>query len=653
MAGKNSTPNPPGSFGEWLRQARRSRGLSLRALGAALQVHYVYLSQLERGVERPSEQMVHRLAAFFGHPDPHQLLLLAGKLPGPVREALQRLLQENSGAAQAVLRRLMGGESAAMSRETVLAAWREEARRQWMFHIHDTVRALRELESAESCKDGGSERPGSPDRGPAEQSPARRVSAAPGLADRGSAVPALAEMEAMVREGQHYFDADEPGKLWRQIARIRHALRQHFGYATFAPLLGQGVAEDDASLIERMERLDEVQNPERPSSWEGLRRVVPAWPADEEQAAGRPAAAPPGLDLAEYRDRTLAGWLGKLIGGALGTPVEGWPADRIAAEYGEIRGYLRPPDTFNDDTTYELAFLAAMERTAGNPTSIDLGLEWVERIPVACTAEEMALRNLQQGILPPLSAWLNNPYAEWIGAQMRGEIMGFIAPNQPERAAALAWRDARISHLREGMYGEVFNAVMVSLAYARKPLRELVEEALRFVPPRSLFAQAVRETMAACEEAQARAHAQPPAPADRAAWRQALAAVEDRWVKRYHWVHTLASIPAVIIGLWFGVGPGYYDSTVAEPGPAPDAREAFSRTITITTMCGGDADCTAGQAGAIAGVMLGSQAIGPEWRDPLGDVMESWVWGMERLRLEELVERTCRWGWPDRAAGKA
>ncbi|MBE3584558.1 MAG: ADP-ribosylglycohydrolase family protein [Limnochordaceae bacterium] len=446
-----------------------------------------------------------------------------------------------------------------MAQEEARSQWREEARRQWMFHIQDTLLALREL---------GQD---------------------------------VSDLDPLVHEGQQAFDSDQPGRLWRQIALIRHALRQKRGAAPLLP-----GAESDAELLQRLQAAEE---PDRPTSWRGLAAAVPAWPREPADA---PSAVPT-LSSSEYEDRTRAGWLGKMIGGALGTPVEGWPQAKIAQEHGEIKAYLRAPDTFNDDTTYELTFLSTLERTNGKPTSQDLGLEWVERIPVACTAEEIALRNMWQGILPPLSAWVGNPYAEWIGAQMRGEICGLVAPLQPARAATLAWRDALVSHVREGLYGEVFNAVMISLAYRHPQLPDLIEQALQYVPPRSHFAQAVRETVQACEASRT--------------WQEAWALVAPHWAGRYHWVHTLHNIPAVIIGLWYGQGD-------------------FGRTIAVTTMCGGDTDCTAGQAGAIAGVLLGTSAIDPAWREPLGDHMESWVVGMERLSLDELTQRTCRWGLP-------
>lgn len=540
-------------FGEWLRSRRVERQLSLRRLADEVEVHYAYLSQLERGVETPSEAVAYRLAAFFNHPAPEELLLLAGRIPSSLKQALLY----NPTGAQAILRRYAGRESANMSNDAMKTQWQEEARRQWIFHVPDSILALKEL---------------------------------------GEDVD---ELQTLHSAGQSYMAASEYGLLWRQIAIIRQKIRARRG---LAPVLLQ--SRTDAEMLTL---LRDAEERDRPSTWEGMREAVPAWPAHEVTVSTMRRSHD-----AEYRDRTMAGWLGKIIGGALGTPVEGWSKEKIAADHGEIQTYLRKPDTYNDDTTFQLTFISAMEKAAGDATSWELGLEWVERIPMACTAEEIAMINLRQGIAPPLSAWLDNPYAEWIGAQMRGEVCGFVAPGDPARAATLAWRDAQISHVREGMYGEIFNAVVVSLAYNHQgDLASLVEQGLRFVPAKSLFARAVRETMEACAASKT--------------WQEAWTRVVPRWVEPYHWVHTLSNIPAVIVGLWFGWGD-------------------FGRTIAITTQCGLDTDCNAGQSGAIAGVLLGTSGISKAWRDPIGDVMESWVVGMERIPLEELVDRTCRLG---------
>lgn len=111
--------------------------------------------------------------------------------------------------------------------------------------------------------------------------------------------------------------------------------------------------------------------------------------------------------------------------------------------------------------------LKLLERYGHNFTSADVAETWLLGIPAfhACTAERVAIRNLMTGILPPQTGRRRNPYREWIGAQIRADFFGYIAPGNPAAAAAMAYRDGVVSHTKNGVYGEMFIAAWLSLCY--------------------------------------------------------------------------------------------------------------------------------------------------------------------------------------------
>ena len=47
--------------------------------------------------------------------------------------------------------------------------------------------------------------------------------------------------------------------------------------------------------------------------------------------------------------KNLAGWTAQVIGGALGTAIEGYCTAQLKKAFGEINDYVRPPNTYNDD----------------------------------------------------------------------------------------------------------------------------------------------------------------------------------------------------------------------------------------------------------------------------------------------------------------
>lgn len=333
----------------------------------------------------------------------------------------------------------------------------------------------------------------------------------------------------------------------------------------------------------------------RYATWEAFDDATP-WPDD----------APVDLDAPEFARAIEAAWRAQLVGGAVGTAIEGYTAEAIAAAFGPIRDYVRPPNTYNDDITFELAFLEAFAAHGLAVTSQAIGEEWVALVPFGWSAEGVALDNLRRGVAPPDSGVLDNPFDEWIGAQMRGATCGMVVPGRAREAARLAWLDARISHAGNGILGEVFNAVLAARAFVERDMRALLLGTIALFDPRTEYGAAVHEAAAACRE-----HAD---------WRAAWAACEARYVD-YNWVHVLPNAAAQVVALWFGQGE-------------------FDRTLEVACGVGHDVDCNAAQVLTAIGIMHGPGAIAARWTDPLGEEIATTMRRPARMPLSDLVART-------------
>lgn len=308
----------------------------------------------------------------------------------------------------------------------------------------------------------------------------------------------------------------------------------------------------------------------------------------------------------EFTQRIYGGWMAQICGGALGTALEGYTTENIKEVFGNIRGYVRPPNTFNDDITYELAFLKAFEDKGYEVTSKDIAIEWGALIPFGWSAEDVALRNIKEGIFPPKSGYFNNPFKEWIGAQMRGAICGMVAPGRPKEAARLAWLDGEISHYNNGIIGEIFNAVMVSLAFVKNDVRKILTETINSIPKDSEYYSVVDYALKECQRNDS--------------WYDAWKSCEKK-LERYNWVHAYPNAAAEVIALWFGNGD-------------------FDETMHIIAMEGQDVDCNAAQIATIIGVIKGIDGIDNKWIYPIGDILKTYVRNMKELSIQELSIKT-------------
>jgi ADP-ribosylglycohydrolase len=310
----------------------------------------------------------------------------------------------------------------------------------------------------------------------------------------------------------------------------------------------------------------------------------------------------------DYPDKIYAGWMAQIIGGAIGTAMEGYTTAQLKKKFGSVTDYIRKPNTFNDDITFELAFLKALEVKGDELTAVDIAEQWVALIPFGWSAEDIALRNLKLGLFPPESGTHQNPFSDWIGAQMRGAVCGMAAPGNPEKAARLAWMDGSISHAGNGILGEVFNAVLTSLAFVEPDIRTLLEQAVDMIPTSSEYYSVIEHAMTQCKKTDN--------------WEEAWHVCEARYEK-YNWIHAYPNAAAEVVALWFGNGD-------------------FNRTMEIVALAGQDVDCNAAQIATVLGIAKGIDAIDQKWRAPIGDELVTYVRGMKQMTISGLADWTVK-----------
>jgi ADP-ribosylglycohydrolase len=383
-------------------------------------------------------------------------------------------------------------------------------------------------------------------------------------------------------------------------------------------------------LVDALERLtpDEGFPYEEPSALEEILAHRPDGP--------RNLAA--GLSPELLADRTLGAWLGRAAGCMLGKPVEGWSRDKIAdlmqvCGVEELCDYLpEPPEGAagidmpdwkrgllrgnivkayrDDDTDYTIIGLRILERHGREFTPRHVAEFWLEHVPYRCTytAERVAYRNFVNDIWPPGSATYRNPYREWIGAQIRADAFGYVCPGRPADAAALAFKDACISHVRNGIYGEMWVAAMLAAAFVASEPEKAIRIALSEIPRSCRLAEAISAVMHWRDEGIDAAEATG----------RILGDYGD-----YSGVHTINNAAIVAMALVWGEGD-------------------FSRSVGLAVEAGLDTDCNGATVGSVLGTMIGAAAIPQHWTAPLNDTLDTIVAGRSTLTISELADRTRR-----------
>lgn len=431
--------------------------------------------------------------------------------------------------------------------------------------------------------------------------------------------------------------------------RIRQEIeaRSLQGYAVDG-LLGreEPAGDDPVALLELHRRLARLPlRPDwsyhEPSDLDGIRAARPV------------AVSLPRFYLGEdeVHNKIHGAWLGRTVGCILGKPFEmhltqddiraylegadAYPlTDYVPAQSRDsrilrrdcvpsMRGYVRYAQE-DDDLNYMCLAVKLLEQSGPGFSTLEVGMNWLEAIPFLWTwgPEHVVYLNLATALAEhkpvdiDLEAVTNylNPGVEWIGAQIRADVFGYVAPGHPDLAAEFAWRDAYLTHRMSGIYGACWVAAMNAAAFTLLDMEAIVCAGLAQVPERSRFAEAIRQTIAWCHTDDD--------------WRATGRRIVERF-DCYGFPGTISNACCVTAALLYGWGDGQ-----------AAAAERFERTITIAAQLGYDTDCNAATAGSVIGLVLGAAALPERWTAPLHDTLRTCVVGFGQVSIAEMARRT-------------
>lgn len=307
----------------------------------------------------------------------------------------------------------------------------------------------------------------------------------------------------------------------------------------------------------------------------------------------------------ELFSKIYAGWMGKNIGGTLGGPLEG------RMELLDIKGYTQEfvGAVENDDLDLQLVNLHCVEQYGGRADMQLLSQEWRAHVHFQFDEYGHSLTNMRRGLHSPLSGRYNNFFTDCMGSPIRSEIWAMLCAGMPDLAAYYAYHDASVDHAGgEGVYGEIFFAVLESLAFESTDINYLITTALSYLPEKSAVRLAVEHLLSCHKQGMG--------------WQQARQSIIDNFAGE-NFTYAPVNIAFTLVGLLY--------------------EEGFTQQMLTTVNCGYDTDCTVATLGSLLGIMYGPDYIDKQWIEPLGEniIVSRPITGFDPPKnITELTERT-------------
>lgn len=347
------------------------------------------------------------------------------------------------------------------------------------------------------------------------------------------------------------------------------------------------------------------------------------------------------FDKSVLESKLTGAWFGRICGCLLGKSLEGIRTNELVPLLKETGNYpmhryvlqsdidkvdtdkyvfrlINQPyaDTitcmpYDDDTNYTVLAQMIIYDYGKHFTPLNVMQAWVRYQPKDsyCTAEHVAFCNFVQGYEPPCSAIYKNPYREWIGAQIRADYYGYINPGDPEAAADMAWRDASISHVKNGIYSAMFVAAALAAAAVTDNIEDVILAGLAEIPTTSRLYEALMGVYNGYKNGVTE--------------KECFRSIHEEFDEHsnYYWCLALSNSVIVVASLLYGNGD-------------------YGRSICMANEAGFDTDCNGATVGSIIGMTKGIDNIPECWTKPLNNTLETSIFHVGTVSITDRVHKT-------------
>ena len=197
-----------------------------------------------------------------------------------------------------------------------------------------------------------------------------------------------------------------------------------------------------------------------------------------------------------------------------------------------------------------------------------------------------------------------NPYVELIGAAIRADVFGYVCPGDPYNAALLAYKDACISHKRNGIYGEMFLAACIAASFSVDNPLKAIKIGMNYIPKNSRLMKDLLWALSFEDK--------------NLDYKKANKLISERF-GHMNKVYTNNNMCAIVFSLIIG-------------------QNDFDKTISNCIAMGYDNDCTGASVGSIIGAILTANSIDKKWYKPFNNEIHTYIRGYESLSIDNLIE---------------
>jgi ADP-ribosylglycohydrolase len=174
----------------------------------------------------------------------------------------------------------------------------------------------------------------------------------------------------------------------------------------------------------------------------------------------------------------------------------------------------------------------------------------------------------------------------------------------PVKASELAFVDASFSHMKNGIYGEMFFAAMIAAAFTEKDVEKCFDIAMATIPVNCRFAEEMKWAKKLAESDLGR---------------EELMDTLFETGRKYNWVHTINNATFCIAAIM-------------------RYRNDFRGAVAFAVECGMDTDCNGATVGSFMGALLGREGIPADLAEAMKDKFTVGVTPYDNYSIKAFAE---------------